>query len=226
MYDTDSPHREPGCIDTRVATTGPVITAATTPFGARVAYTDTSTTGTEWFATLPARAIWISQTPSITVELRPLVRLTDDDQHGTYLHRRKVICLPALAEQARNATHQAAKENAGLRTLIASVELRTLWPEATEIVADLAGVLTHENNNPTIEEIRDATGAALWTLDDGPETDTIDRVEEHLGQAMDYLDATNAGWEPLSDTELADWATDTRALSATLGAYYRITLPD
>lgn len=203
---------------------GPVITAATKPIGVRVAYTDTNTTGTQWFATLSARANWIAQTSNITFEPRPLVRVTDDDEHGTFLGRRQVVCLPALADQARDATRQAAREHAGFRALIAAAELRSVWPSATDIVANLAGPLAREAN-PTIEEIRDGTGTVLWTLDDGPEADAVGRAEEQLGNALDYVDEDTVGWEPLSDAELTAWTGDTRALSAAQGDYYRLTLP-
>lgn len=224
MHGNTFVHTGPDCAGAPALQAGPVITAATKPIGVRVAYTDTNTTGTQWFATLSARARWIAQTPNITFEPRPLVRVTDDDEHGILLGRRQVVCLPALALQARDATLQAAKEHTGLRTLIVATELRAVWPEATEIVANLAGPLARESN-PTIGEIRDATGAVLWTLDDGPETDAIDRAEEQLGNVLDYLDVDTAGWEPLSDAELTTWAGDTRALSVALGDYYRLTLP-
>jgi hypothetical protein len=224
MHDNATVHTGSHDAGSPALQTGSVISAATKPFGVRVAYTDTSTTGIEWFPTLVARAQWIARTPNITVERRPLVRISDGDEHGTFLGRREVVCLAALADHARDATRQAAREHAGCRTLIAAVELRAVWPGATEIVADLAGPLARESD-PTIEEIRDGTGTVLWTLDDGPEADAVDRAEEQLGNALDYLDEDTAGWEPLSDAELTAWAGDTRALSAALGNYYRLTLP-
>jgi hypothetical protein len=96
--------------------------------------------------------------PTPTFETRPLVRGTDGDEHGTLLGRRQVVTLPALADQARAATRQAARKHAGPLAR---------WP--------------------TIEEIREITGVVLWTLDDGPETDAVDRAEEQLGSVLDYL---------------------------------------
>ncbi|MFL6125760.1 hypothetical protein [Actinophytocola sp.] len=204
-----------------------VVTAATRPFGVRVigARSGTSVVTTEWFDTVQRRAEWIAQAQDVTVDLRPLIRLTDHDEVGTFLGGREVASLQVLAQEAREEARQAGLRHADLELRIATAELRAVLPTATAIVADLASALVGEGN-PFVEEVRDATGNAIWTQDYTEcthiiDTDVVDRVAEHLSVGLDYADASAVGWEPFTDAQLAAWAGTTTLW----GEYYSLTLP-
>lgn len=203
---------------------GPIVTAATKPFGVRVTHRGTSAETTEWFDSLQRRALWIAQAQDVTVELRALVRLTDHDEHGTVLGGREVIALHALAEEAREDTRQAGLRHAAFQHRIAAAELRAVWPTATLIVADLASTLSGDGT-PFVEEIRDSIGAAIWTQGDCVDStdveDTVDRAGVCLGMALDYAGMDAVGWEPLTDAQLHEWG----GVTAPWGEYYSLALP-
>lgn len=119
---------------------------------------------------------------------------------------------------ARHRAERAAAAHALRRAHAVALLVRSVFPAASAIVADLAGWFSEELI-PTLVEIHDADGAVLW-CDDGASvpclptgdpdprwTERRQAVEEHLSVALEFATPSLAGWHDLDpDRDLALYA--------------------
>lgn len=109
---------------------------------------------------------------------------------------------------ARHRAERAAAAHALRRAHAVALVVRSVFPAASAIVADLAGWFAEELI-PTLVEIHDADGALLWS-DDGTSVPYLptgspdprwgerrQALEEHLSVALEFATPSLAGWHDL-----------------------------
>ena len=107
---------------------------------------------------------------------------------------RAVAALLDRADTLRQAALDAGLAHAEIRHQLAATLLRTQWPTAAAVDADLARHLALEGN-PDIYAVLDPDGHHLWSRTAGePRDEVIDEVETVLSIALDFADHIKAGW--------------------------------
>jgi hypothetical protein len=99
--------------------------------------------------------------------------------------------LTGHADTLRQAAVDAGLAHAEARHQLAARYLRSQWPTAATVDADLSRQLNLEGN-PEVRAIMDADGRHLWSREFVEEA--IDEAEYELSTALDFADHVRIGW--------------------------------
>lgn len=104
----------------------------------------------------------------------------------------RVAVVHAAAREAREAARETGLAHARHCHALALTILRSRWPEAAAVEADLSPHYAQEGN-PRITRVLDATNATVHRVED-TEDNLLRYAEEALAVALDFADETAVGW--------------------------------
>lgn len=135
---------------------------------------------------------------TITAALRDAGYMLERSSRGQIADLADVMTLPHIAalaktaDEAREETRLAGLNHARSQHALALEILRTRWPDAAAVEADLSMHLALEGN-PQITRILGADGTTVHTV--VYSEDVLDLAQEALAIALDFTNEQAAGWD-------------------------------